>query len=111
MGTPTITYLEDDTINEKCSHNFKMITGVITFATYTTDGVAFDLSKQLPTKVHQVIVEPKGGYVPVYDYTDKKLLVYYADYSYATDGALIQVASADDLSTVMADTRFTAIGK
>ena len=111
MGALTIAYYEDDTVNEKCGHNFKLITGVLTFTTYTTDGVALDLSKQIPTKVHQVIVEPKAGYVPVYDYTNKKLLVYYADYSTNTDGALIQVASAADLSTDMADTRFTAIGK
>lgn len=111
MGTMTITYYEDETINEKCGHNFKMITGVLTFTTYNTDGVAFDLRKQLPTKVHQVIVEAKGGYSPVYDYTNRKLLVYYSNLSYATDGAQIQVADAVDLSTVMADTRFTAIGK
>lgn len=111
MGVMTITYLEDETINEKCGHNFKMITGVLTFTTYNTDGVEFDLSKQLPTKVHQVIVEPKGGYTPVYDYTNKKLLVYYTNLSYATDGVQIQVADAVDLSTTMADTRFTAIGK
>ena len=111
MGALTITQYEDETINEKCSHNFKMVTGVLTFTTYNTDGVPMDLSKQLPTKVHQVIVEPKGGYSPVYDYTSKLLLVYYSNLSYATDGAQIQVADGADLSSVMADTRFTAIGK
>jgi len=112
MAAPTIVYLEDDTMNEKCGHNFKMVTGVLTFGLYeTAGGVAFDLSKQLPTKIHQVIIEPKGGYVPVYNYATKKIVVYYADYSTSTDGALIEVASTASLASAMTDTRFTAIGK
>lgn len=112
MATPTIVYLEDETINEKCGHNFKMVTGVLTFGAYETGGgVAFDLSKQLPTKIHQVIIEPKGGYVPVYDYTNKKIVVYVVSTTEVAGHALTELAAATDLATPMADTRFTAIGK
>lgn len=111
MATPTIKYLEDDTINEKCGHNFKMITGVLTFGAYETGGgVDFDLRKQLPTKVHQVIIESKGGYQPVYDYTTRKILVYVKATATAT-GPLVELTDTTDLASPMADTRFTAIGK
>lgn len=111
MATPTIVYLEDETINEKCGHGFKMVTGILTFGTYETGGgVAFDLSKQLPTKVHMVIIEPKGGYVPVYNYSTKKILVYVKAIATAT-GPLVELTTAANLASTMADTRFTAIGK
>lgn len=111
MATPTIVYLEDETIQGKCSHNFKMITGVLTFGAYETGGgVDFDLSKQLPTRVHSVFIEPKGGYQPVYDYTNKKILIYVKSIDTAA-GPLIELTTTADLSTPMTDTRFTAIGK
>jgi len=108
MGAATKVYLEADTINEKCGFDFKMITGVITFTTYSTSGVSFDLSKLIPTKVHYLAVEPKGGYVAVYDYTNAKILVYEAG---SDSAALDEVAANTDLSTTMADTRFFALGK
>ena len=112
MATPTIVYLEDETINEKCGHNFKMVTGVLTFGAYETGGgVAFDLSKQLPTKIHQVIIEPKGGYVPVYNYTTKCIVIYVASTTEVAGHALTELAATTNLASAMADTRFTAIGK
>lgn len=41
-----------------------------------------------------------GGYVPVYDRTNDKLKVYYADNNNASDGPLIEVPNATDLSAV-----------
>ena len=112
MATPTIAYLEDESIIEKCGHGFKMITGILTFGAYETGGgVAFDLSNQLPTRVHMVMIEAKGGYVPVYDYTTKKIVVYVASSTEVAGHALTELAAATDLATPMADTRFTAIGK
>ena len=112
MATPTITYLEDESIIEKCGHGFKMITGVLTFGAYETGGgVALDLSQRLPTKVHMVIIEPKGGYVPVYDYTTKCIVVYVASTTEVAGHALTELAATTNLATPMADTRFTAIGK
>jgi len=111
MAKPTITYLEDDSIGEKCGHNFKLITGVLRFGAYETagTGVSCDLSNQLPTKVHQVIIEPKGGYVPVYNYSTKRILIYQQRNTAST--ALTELAAQTDLGTAMSDTRFTAIGK
>ena len=113
MATPTIVYLEDETINEKCGHNFKMVTGVLTFGAYETGGgVSCDLSGQIPTKIHHVIIEPKGGYVPVYDYTTKCIVIYHVVSTPSTSGkALTELDATTNLATPMADTRFTAIGK
>lgn len=107
MADPTITYYEDQEMIEKCGHNFKLLTGVLTFTTYTTGGVGFDLRQQLPIKIHQVIIEPKSGYIPVYAYSTTtaagKIVIYNA--------LATEVTSSADLSTVLADCRFTAIGK
>lgn len=103
MADPTITYYEDQEMVEKCGHNFKMITGVLTFTTYTTDGVGFDLRGQLPVMVHYVGFDQKNGHKLVYDYTNRKIIIY------KSVGA--QTTSSQDLSSVLADTRFIAIGK
>ena len=108
MGTPTIVYKEDTTMNEKCSHNFKMVTGVLTFATYTTNGVTFDLRKKLPTEVHYVAIEPKGGFVAVYDYTNRKIKIFEAG---ADGDALDEVGSGQAIAGTMSDTHFIAFGK
>jgi len=111
MADPTVEYKEDETINEKCGHAFKMITGILTFTTYsntTTSGVGLDLSQQIPTDVHMVIIEPKGGFVPVYDYENKRIKVYEAG---ADGGALDECTDSTDLSSAMVDTRFIAFGK
>lgn len=113
-STFTITYLEDDTINKKCGHNFKMITGKLVFTTYdagtTTTGMLLDLSNAIPTQVHFVTFDNPGGYSLVYDYTNKKVRVYYCNLSYATDG-LHEVPDGVSLATPLADVKFLAIGK
>jgi len=107
---PTVTYLEDDTINEKCGHNFKIITGTLTFTTYSgTTGVTFDLRKQIPTKVHIVRFDNPAGYVLTYDYTNRRILVY--EGSFGTASAPTEVNDNTDLSTALASVRFLAIGK
>lgn len=104
----TITYLEDDTIIEKCGHNFKMITAVIHFETYTTNGIVCDLSLQLPTKVHYVAIEPKAGFVFVYDYENKKIKVYEAG---ADGDPLDELGNGDAIGATATDCRIFAIGK
>ena len=104
----TITYLEDETIIEKCGHNFKMITAVIHFETYTTGGVSCDLSLQLPTKVHYVAIEPKGGFVFAYDYPTKKIKVYEAG---ADNEPLDELSAGDAVGATATDCRIFAIGK
>lgn len=106
----TIQRLEtaDNLMGEKCGHNYKMITGVLTFTTYATGGVSVDLSADMPTKIHFFSTDQKGGYTTSYDYTNRKLLIYEAG---ADSAPLDQVAAGQDLSTSMSDTRFLAIGK
>jgi len=107
---PSITYYEDDTMIEKCGHNFKMITGVLVFTTYSaTTGVTFDLRKQLPTKVHFVQFDNPAGYVLTYDYTNRRILVY--EGSFGTASAPTEVNDNTDLSSALATVRFLAIGK
>lgn len=57
-----------------------------------------------------VIPLPRLGYVFEYDYTNLKLLAYHADYSTATDGALIEVPDTTDLSAVT-DVRVVAFAR
>lgn len=57
-----------------------------------------------------VQIESTGGIVFNYDYTNSKVLGWYADYDGAADGALIVVADAVDLSTICANTRYIAYG-
>jgi len=106
----TIARLEtaDNLIGEKCGHNYKMITGVLTFTTYATGGVSVDLSQDMPTKVHIFLTDQKGGYTTSYDYATRKLLIYEAG---ADSAPLDEVAAGEDLSTSMDDTRFMAVGK
>lgn len=58
----------------------------------------------------KVDIESTGGIVFSYDYGNGKVLAWYCDLSSATDAALIVVPDAVDLSTICADTRFTAYG-
>ena len=107
----TTTLYEDDAIVEKCSHGFKMVTGVLVFTTYSsTTGVTLDLRKQLPAKVHVVKFDNPAGYILNYDYTNRRILVY--EHSHGTaHGALDEVDDDTDLSTALATVRFLAIGK
>jgi hypothetical protein len=57
---------------------------------YVTNGVSLDLSALLPRGVGLILFENKSGYIFQYDYTAKKVKVYFADYDAGADGALIQ---------------------
>ena len=106
-----ITYKEDQEIYEKCGHNYKIITGSLAFdSSYPTNGEPMDLSKQIPTDIHMVIIEPSAGYILQYDYTNKKVKAYWNDYNAGADAALIEVTNTTDLSG-LTDVRFMAVGK
>jgi hypothetical protein len=86
-----------------------MVTGYITFdgGNYAADGIAMDLSKVFPSELHIVLFEARGGFLYEYDYTNKKVKVFYYDYSNASDGIGIEYVVAA-IATVV---RFVAIGK
>ena len=91
------------------NRNFGIISGTIDFdASYPTGGEAFDLSGKMQS-LKGILFEHKAGYTFQYDYGNKKVLAYYADYDAAADGALIQVADATNLSAVTG-VRFFAYG-
>lgn len=103
----TITYDPGDWLGEKCGLNWKIVTGNIAFdSSYPTGGEALDLSAKLPTKVAAVLFDGMGGYVPQYDYANKKVLMYEAG---ADGAALDEVADTTDLSA-LTTVRFVAIG-
>ena len=76
---------------------------------YATGGYALDLSSYIPN-VQFVLIEPKAGYISQYDYANKKVIVYYADYDASADGALIQVPDNTDIITAYASVSFLAWG-
>ena len=89
--------------------DIKFIPGKISFDnSYPSDGEAMDLSDHLKS-VEGVMFESKAGYVFEYDYTNKKVKVYYADYDAVADGALIEVPNETDLAA-LEDVRFLAWG-
>lgn len=72
-------------------------------SSYPTGGEAVDIG--LDT-IHSAHLEPDDGYIFKYDYTNNKILAYYADYDDTADGALIEVAAAVDLSNVVIRCKF-----
>jgi hypothetical protein len=93
-------------INAALAYGMKMEMGSIAFdSSYPTGGeaLAFGFTPAI------VIAEPNLGYVFQYDYTNKKLLAYYADYDAVADGALIQVANTTNLSGLTA-VKYVAFG-
>lgn len=84
----------------------KLYVGSVAFDnSYPTGGESITL----PFTPVLLIAESSAGYTFQYDYTNKKLLAYYADYDAVADGVLIQVADTTDLSA-LTDVRFIAIG-
>ena len=106
----TVTYKEDKGMVDKCSHGYKIVTGTILFSTsYPTGGELMDMSKIFPKDLHLVIVEPKAGYIFLYDYTNKKVLAYWT--GAGLSAVLAQITNGTNLSSSCADVRFIAIGK
>ena len=87
-----------------------VIRGTIAFDnSYPTNGEALLLSQIGLSTIDQMQVFPYKGYVPQWDGTNKKVKMFYADYTANASGALIEVANTADLSAVDA-LPFEAIG-
>jgi hypothetical protein len=85
----------------------KEMVGAIDLGTYATGGLDLDLSEWF-NSVEFLAVEPFSGYVFQYDYTNKKVLAYYADYDAEADGALIEYP--DQTGLTLSGVRFFAKG-
>jgi hypothetical protein len=79
--------------------NSRVVIGTFTFdSSYATNGEACDPG--LGTINLAISDSSVSGYTFQYDYSNKKLKAFYADYDAGADGALIEVANAVDLSAV-----------
>lgn len=89
----------------------KVIYGTIAFdSSYPTGGEALSLATiGLDDRLDFITFEPTGGYVFIYDHTNKKVKVLMADYDAVADGPLVEVADTTDLSALTA-VRFRAEG-
>lgn len=76
--------------------------GTITLdASYPTGGEAITARGVGLGIITSLDLEGDDGYVPHWDSTNDKIIMYYADYDAVADGALIQVADTTDLSAVI----------
>lgn len=88
---------------------WRMLTGSLNLDnSYPAGGYPLDLSARLPN-LTGVFVEPKGGYLMQYDYTNKKLQVFYFNYPGAAAGAAIEVPAATNLAALVG-IRLLALG-
>ena len=91
------------------SGRLKMEIGTIAMdSSYRTGGedITFPSFETNPVVV---LIESEDGYIFKYDRANGKVMAYYADYDAASDGALIQVGNATDLSSVTA-AAYIAVG-
>jgi hypothetical protein len=79
--------------------NSRIVIGSFAFdSSYPTNGEACDPG--LGTVNLAICDSCVSGYVFQYDYANKKIKAFYADYDAVADGALIEVADTTDLSAL-----------
>jgi hypothetical protein len=77
------------------------VTTITGDSSYATGGYAITANQVGFSRITAVIaVGANTGYVPVWDATNSKLKVFYGDNNNASDGPLIEVPAATDLSAV-----------
>lgn len=77
------------------------VTTITGDASYATGGYAITANQVGFSRITAVlVVGANTGYVPVWDSTNSKLKVFYADNNAVVDSALIEVPAATDLSAV-----------
>jgi hypothetical protein len=91
------------TINKRWrSGKFVKVRGTVAFdSSYPTGGEDW-ASAGLGNKVQTLEVAPSKGYLFTPDYTNNKVMAYWSNLDGDVDGALVEVDSATDLSTVTA---------
>lgn len=91
---------------ERAGHSTRVVVDLTPDTSYASGGWALPLSKLGVSRLDTFHADPVGGYVPTYDTTNHKLQVFYGDYNNASDGPLIENATADITGAV---TKFRAI--
>ena len=96
MGTVTLSD------NNFYSDSEQVIATFTFSASYATGGEAITAAtlSAITGSVKHLIANPAAGYVFEWDQANGKLKAYYADYSVSSDGVLIEVPAATDLSLV-----------
>ena len=79
-------------------------------ASYATGGESLDPTDFGIVELVDIRIQSTSGYVFEYDYTNEKVLAYYADYNAGADGALIQVPGTTNLAAVTG-VRVTILGR
>ena len=69
-------------------------------SSYATDGEAITANQLGLTRITALVPVANSGYVPVWDQANSKLKVFYGDNNNASDGPLIEIPNATDISTV-----------
>lgn len=97
------------TIGDKAGYqpSAPLFVDVVSFAgdaSYPTGGSAFDAkwtaAKHQTRDVLAVLAVDCSGYIPAYDTSTGKLKVYWGDNNNASDGPLVEVTNATDLSGI-----------
>ena len=101
------------TFNGHMARGTRITSGTLTFDDeYPTGGEAITAANVgLNRAIDRIIIESAAGYVFKYDKANKKVLAYYADYSESSDGVLIQVPNATDLSASAIAPGYIAVGQ
>lgn len=84
----------------KLSNAFATVTDVTFDSSYVTGGLAVDPGSLGLESVALLQASNSGGYAFEYDYTNKKLKAYRADYDAVADGPLVEVPATTNLSAV-----------
>lgn len=81
--------------SQRISHDLSasIVDVEVSSETYSAGGISFDYEDYV-IDVGIVIPVSVGGYVFEYDYDDKKIKVYYADYDATEDGELIEFSGS-----------------
>lgn len=86
--------------------------GSITLGTYAAGGIAVTKATfQLAVKLHDLRVDPSGGYVPRWDKTNAKIMVYLQKDPAAAGGADIPLPELGAVDISATAFRFVATGK
>lgn len=85
----------------KAGKKRQVVTNVTLDNSYPTGGEAITAVQLGLSRVDTVICTTNTGHVAQYDKANAKIKMYYADYDAVADGALIEVANATDLSSVV----------
>jgi hypothetical protein len=76
------------------------VTTVTGDSSYETGGEALTANQLGLSRITALVPVPNTGYIPVWDAANSKLKIFYGDNNNASDGPLIEIPNATDVSAV-----------